>query len=69
MEVATLDLSMMGGSTITGNLSFPSSGDPGEGYYYQYFDTLTIHSMGDSANSINGSINTWAAVIAVPRGS
>jgi len=60
VEVTTLDLTLSGGSVITGDLSLATSADPTDNpdalQSAAYFQTLTIRSMGTTANSIAGEI-------------
>lgn len=53
VKLTKLDISMKGGSTITGNLDIPGGlvADSKTG-----FDTLTINSQGSTANTITGNI-------------
>ena len=66
-EVRTLDLTLEGHVTLNGNLSIPTRTDK-VGGVQRFFDTLTINSIGDEPNLIDGSINT-VTVLAAPNTS
>ncbi len=58
LELANLDLSLMGGSVITGDVSLPTTLDAeGRIHDAMFFQTLDIFSLGDTPNVINGWIN------------
>lgn len=56
-EVRTLNLTLNGGVNLNGDLSFPTH-TPKTGGTQQYFDTVTINSVGTAANKITGNLNT-----------
>ena len=73
-EVRTLTLTLEGGVALNGNLSIPTVVKPVPGPVQQYFDVLTINSVGTAANGntgstnnvINGNIHTLIAGSVVP---
>lgn len=54
-EVRTLDFTLSGNSTVNGNINLSTIAKD-VNLTQQYFDTLTVRSIGTSANTINGSI-------------
>ncbi|MBE0548843.1 MAG: hypothetical protein IH627_14600 [Rubrivivax sp.] len=66
-EVRTLDLTLEGGVTLNGNLSIPTRTDK-VGGVQRFFDTLTINSVGDEPNLIDGNVNT-VTVLGAPNTS
>lgn len=62
-ELRTLDITLQGGSQISGDIRIPTMTNKVGSLIQQYFDTLTIHSTGTSANTIADDINTQAAFV------
>ena len=57
-EVRTLTLTLLGDVELNGNLSIPTRTDKVGDLVQQFFDLLTINSVGALPNKIDGSINT-----------
>lgn len=68
-EVRTLGLTLEGDVVLNGNLSIPTRTDKDGAYgTQQYFNLLTINSVGTDPNTIDGDINT-NTVLAAPNTS